>query len=664
MQTTLVLIGPIGGLPPFDALVGSLGSVTGILIVLLLGVGGVLWRRSSRLRAEVDKLRATLDAVGAPVVVADAEFGIVDANRSAASMLGLRRRSVRRTSLFERLTPEELQTERIREDVLRNGSATFEASILHENAASDYVRVRAQAIDVSGSVRVVALLENTTPERELSAHYEHFLEQLIGHVPLEVCILSADGKYRYLSSSFLVDEKQRSWLIGRTDFDFCRESGIPTEIALRRRAHRLEAIDRGESVLFEEEVVLGGEPRHLSWRYVPFASDGEILMVLGFGLDETELVRCRQQLRESLRESEAASKLKDTLLQNVSHEIRTPLSAIIGTAQMLKTEVDPALRDFVVNVEENGRRLSETLNSMLDLADLQAESLDLLPTVLDATADVEDVVRVARPAAERRGLFLEYARPETEILLRADRDAFSRVVRNLVENAVKFTSEGGVVVDLSQRDDFAYVRVMDTGVGIGRSRHHDVFRAFQQEEDGLDRSFEGTGLGLAVTERLVRAMGGEVRVHSRKGSGSSFVVRLPLAMALLRRQNHYRPRVLIADPHPEVHRLIEHMMRGVYEFTSVYSFRELADLSSDHRYDAAIVDPGLDASRSPSDLQDCLRASPATAAARLILIENGSPGRRGGMRSGDWQACVEKPLTKRSLLNALYDASAMSLVEA
>lgn len=649
------LFGLLSGPSPVDA--GSLFPALGIVSLFLVVIGVILWRRSSRLKREVEKLRTTLDAVGAPVVVMDADLAIVDANQSASAMLGLRRRTVRRAGLLERLeTDGDATPERIRDDVLRHENSVFEASVPRKTGSPSYVRVRTRTMDVFGAVRVVALLEDVTPERELSAHYERFLEHLIGNVPLEVAILSPDGRYRYLSSSFLFDERQRSWLIGRTDFDYCRESGLHTEIALRRRAHRMEAIDRGESVYFEEEVVLGGEPRHLSWRYVPFTGEDDVMMVLGFGLDETELVRCRRQLREARQESEKASKLKTALLQNVSHEIRTPLSSIIGTAQMLKTEIDPALRDFIENVEENGRRLSETLNGMLDLAGLQAESVDLHPTMLDVASEVEDVVRSCRAAAERRGLFLEYAGAEAEILVRADRDAFGRSVKSLVDNAVKFTSEGGILIDVSQRDGFAYVRVMDTGVGIGRSRHEDVFEAFRQEEDGIDRSFEGTGVGLAVTERLVRHMGGDVRLHSRKGAGSSFVIRLPLIMSTLRQRGGYRPRVLIADPQHESHRLITHMMTDVFDFDSVYSASELAELGDQPRYDLVLIDARLDASRTPEDLQAFLRTSPATAEARLIFLgcDPRGGGRRRELLDAGWEAYVEKPITKLTLLNALY----------
>lgn len=635
---------------------GSSYLVVGILLLLLLVFCGTLWRRSSRLRREVDKLRTTLDSVGAPVLVTDAELAIVDANRAASSVLGLRRRGPRRSGLLERLAIEgDATPARIREDLARNGSTMFEASVLPQEGTPRYVRVRIQTMEVLGDRRTVALLEDITTERDLSAHYERFLDHLIRNVPVEVSILSPDGKYRYLSSSFLVDERQRSWLIGRTDFDYCRESGLHTEVALRRRAHRLEAVDRGESVFFEEEVVLDGEPRHLSWRYVPFMGEDEVLMVLGFGLDESELVHCRGQLRAARDESMKASKLKEALLQNVSHEIRTPLSSIIATAQMLKTEIDPGLRDFIENVEENGRRLSETLNGMLDLAGLQAENVSLRPMMLDMSDEVEDVVRTCRPTAERHGLFLEYTAAESEILIRADRDALARCVKSLVDNALKFTSEGGVVVDVSQREGFAYVRVMDTGVGIGRSRYDDVFEAFRQEEDGLDRSFEGTGLGLAVTERLVRFMGGEVRVHSRKGAGSSFVVRLPLVMPSLRKQSGYRPRVLIADPQRDAHRLITHMMNDLFVFDSIYRMSDLTDVPVNRRYDAALIDARLDESCTPADLRALLRTAQPTADTRLIFVDcDPSAGRRQELLEGGWEAYVEKPITKLSLLNALH----------
>ncbi|MEX0600943.1 MAG: ATP-binding protein, partial [Rhodothermales bacterium] len=482
------------------------------------------------------------------------------------------------------------------------------------------------------------------------------LDHLIENMPLEVAILSPEGKYRYLSSSFLVDDRQRSWFIGRTDFDYCRESGLHTELALRRRAHRMEAVDRCETVYFEERIVVDGRQRRLAWRYVPFEDeDGDVLMVLGFGQDRTELARCRDDLKEARENSARASRLKEALLQNVSHEIRTPLSGIIGTAQMLKSEMDPALREFMDSIEGNGRRLSDTLNNMIDLAGLQAERLDVKPMMLDSVTEVEDVVRACRSEAERRGLFLEFSAGDSEVFVLADREGLGRCVRSLVDNALKFTKDGGVAVDVSQRDDSAYIRVMDTGVGISRSVHHDVFEPFLQEEDGVDRSFEGAGMGLAVAEQFVRMMNGDLRVHSRKGAGASFVMRLPLAIPTLRRPSSSRPHVLVADPRQETHRLIDHLMEDQFAFEFVTELSDVDRFAEDHSFDVVLIDAKLGAGLTPDALLARIRAHPVAASARCVYLDGERrSGRRALCLDRGWDAYVAKPIQKLDLLNALY----------
>src|SRR5690606_6596957 len=202
------------------------------------------------------------------------------------------------------------------------------------------------------------------------------------------------------------------------------------------------------------------------------------------------------------------------------------------------------------------RSLSDTLTHILDLSGLQAENLEFRPEILNLSAEVEEVVRSVQHTTSQRGLFLKCSTSSPEILVRGDRVGLARCIKSLVDNAVKFTEDGGILLDVSQSREYAYVRVMDTGVGIDTEVLPNVFEAFTQEEDGTSRTFEGVGLGLTVARKLVSMMDGDIRVHSRKGAGSSFVVRLPLVIQELKRRSAIKSRILIADAQMESHRII------------------------------------------------------------------------------------------------------------
>jgi len=232
---------------------------------------------------------------------------------------------------------------------------------------------------------------------------------------------------------------------------------------------------------------------------------------------------------EAARErAEDAARLKSAFLANMSHEIRTPLTAIIGFSEVLGEEVPEAQREYVRIIESSARRLYSTLNSVLDLAQLEGRALRLRPEPLDLAAEAAAAAGALLPLAVRKGLRLTLDVPDTPVPAVVDRGALTRVIDNLVGNAVKFTEHGGVTVAVAADEDgTAVLRVHDTGIGIEASFIPHLFDEFRQASQGYDRSHEGNGLGLAITKRLVELSGGTVAVESRVGEGTTFIVRLP-----------------------------------------------------------------------------------------------------------------------------------------
>ena len=614
------------------------------------------WRRSSRWRRDASRWQFFFDTISNPVLVTDSEGRIIEGNASARSRLGVVRAARRSQHLLTLIEPEEELTY---DDLAARACTDSEESVaVRRVEEEDGPYWHARAIRQKGPTgdRIIWSLHDVTATRREIDQYELFLDHLIRQLPVEVAILAPDGRYQYLSSSFIAEERRRKWLIGRTDFDYCKEFGLHLELALRRRAHRMEAIDRRETIHFEENLPVGNEERRLAWRYSPFVDhNGEVSMVLGFGVDLTELVRCRAELQEAREEAQKAARLKDALMQNVSHEIRTPLAGIIGTAQMLQPDVPDNVREFLTNIEESGLRLAETLNEMLDLAGLQAESIENRPEIVNLAEEVQEVLRSLQSVVDRRGLFLRVNVAQPEILVHADRSALYRSLRNLVDNAIKFTTDGGILLDVSASYEYAYLRVMDTGVGIDDDAKDDVFEAFSQEESGHDRSFEGVGLGLAVTKRLLAMMDGEIRVHSQKGSGSSFVVRLPLIEPDLRRRGSWRSKILVADGQRETHRMIGHMLQDYFSFESVHTLEELAERASNGVYDLVMVDSRIEPELEPQHLLAAVHGIAGLESMPCILIDHQRlPGRKVTFIRQGWDDCVAKPLRKLDLLNVLY----------
>lgn len=245
---------------------------------------------------------------------------------------------------------------------------------------------------------------------------------------------------------------------------------------------------------------------------------------------EQALVQAHQQAESGRVRAEEASRLKSTILTNVTHEIRTPLNAILGFAEVLAEEVPADLKPFVHPVRDNGHRLLDTLNALLDLARPRAGEVALRKETFDLAASVRAALYPLQKRHASEAVTLTFEADPSVLVGESDRRALVTIVSHLVRNALAFTEKGAVQVRLTQEGASAVLTVTDTGQGISEAFLPHLFEAFRQEDDGLARSHEGSGLGLAVTKHYVDLLSGTIQVHSKVGVGTAVETRLPLLL--------------------------------------------------------------------------------------------------------------------------------------
>ncbi|BCL74596.1 hypothetical protein JHS3_03320 [Jeongeupia sp. HS-3] len=272
------------------------------------------------------------------------------------------------------------------------------------------------------------------------------------------------------------------------------------------------------------------------------------------------------ELKAATQEAEAASRAKSEFLANISHEIRTPMNGIVGMAQLLEhQQLDAASREQVTVIRGSTDALLTLVNDVLDLSRIEAGHFNLAPAPFSPSELIESLARMFGPQARLRGLALHWPDQSLPAALYGDAVRLKQVFVNLIGNALKFTPQGGITVQISLAQHDAdviewHASVADTGIGVPPEQVGRIFEAFSQADSSISRQYGGTGLGLSISRRLVRMMRGEMWIEANQPGGSVFHFTAMLlacdAKALPSQPPAARPlSILVAEDNP-VNRLV------------------------------------------------------------------------------------------------------------
>jgi signal transduction histidine kinase len=249
-----------------------------------------------------------------------------------------------------------------------------------------------------------------------------------------------------------------------------------------------------------------------------------------------EALRLTEELQKRAEELQELDRLKSAFLANMSHELRTPLNSILGFSDVILEGIDGPLTENMENdlrlIQKNGQHLLNLINDVLDMAKIESGKMNLHPEKFKLYEVLDDVMRITSSLATNKGLpVVIEEQADTQLEINADRTRIRQVMINLVNNAIKFTDEGKVAVNISKLDgEFALVTVSDTGLGIPADQLEQIFLEFTQVDTSTTRKVGGTGLGLPISRRLIEMHGGKLWAESTgiHGEGAIFYVKLPI----------------------------------------------------------------------------------------------------------------------------------------
>ena len=382
-----------------------------------------------------------------------------------------------------------------------------------------------------------------------------------------------------------------------------------------------------------------------------------------------ERQRANKELATARDAAMESSRLKSDFLATMSHEIRTPMNGVIGlTGLLLATDLDERQLQYAEGVESAGVALLAIINDILDLSKIEAGRLELEEDDFDLVQVVEEAVGLVSQSAHRKGLQLvAHLAPDLPTTVRGDPARLRQILLNLASNAVKFTSQGEVVVRarlLNAGDEMVTVQfeVADTGIGITESAHARLFEPFEQADASTTRKYGGTGLGLAISRRLVTAMGGELGFESTPEQGSTFWFNVPLQpqplAPALPPERLPNLRVLVADENESVRTALRDRLEswGAHCDVAASATDALRILRAGPRngtrHDVVLVDASM-RGRNGAALVHEIAAEPTVGSSRIVVLTSDAFGVRTEPRHPRVSAYLAKPVRVAQLRDAL-----------
>lgn len=407
----------------------------------------------------------------------------------------------------------------------------------------------------------------------------------------------------------------------------------------------------------------------------------EIIYYEGVVEDITDAKMVELALVEAKERAEESSRIKTSILNNMSHELRTPLVGILGFAETLKNEItDVEHKDMAGRIFNSGKRLSNTLNSILNLSIIESGNITVAISHINPLQIVEKVISVHAESAEEKHLYLKTLN-NNDTPVKLDKDLFEQVLGFLVDNGIKYTENGGITIEIGDEDYegkmFKVIKVIDTGCGILKENQKQIFEQFRQVSEGHSRSSQGLGLGLSIAYKYVHLMNGELSVESTFGEGSTFIMRFPLINedSLIEEMNEeatleklpiaegkintqkIKPKILLVEDDDTNIVVAKLFLKKIYDVDAAMNGDSALEMVNLNKYDAILMDINLGKGKNGAEVTREIREISGYEKIPIVAVTAYAMGgdKEEFIRAG-CSHYLPKPFAQKNLLGLLGEA--------
>ena len=464
------------------------------------------------------------------------------------------------------------------------------------------------------------------------------LSEIVKQSPNSIILTDVDGKIEYVNPRFLestgysIDE-----LIGKIPRLLQKNDNNNIETKEMWNALQHGYAWKGEIVNLKKD----NEPYWASVNISPIKNEsGSISHFLLLEEDVTQKKELEIELKLALTKSNEINVFKTHLLGNLNHEIRTPMNSIIGLAQIMSEETkDRSAQEMSEKIIKSSYRLLNTLNSIIELSDLESERIKVHNSEIDLSDMVKYLDYSYKKAVEEKNLELEIEIKKDKLIVTSDEKLLEQVMKHLLDNALKYTDKGKIKIELDEFLDefgksYAVIIISDTGIGISNQNLEFIFDAFRQSSEGVKRRYEGTGLGLTIAQKMMKLLNGRIEVESKEGVGSKFSVYLPLpdnktdskkqkpvnSSKIIKKENSELPNLLIVEDYLMNVDIMKYFLNDLANIDCATCYDETMKLVKQKNFDMILMDIILKDSESGLELMKKIREVEHYAHIPIIAI--------------------------------------------